>query len=239
MKSGQAIVVHSKLLSFGFVEGGAETVFKALIEVVGPTGTLVFPTYTLNLDSESVYDPATTPAFGVGALGEYVRKLPRVIRSYCPIHSHCAIGPLAEKVVYTDPSKSMGAKSSFAVMKEVNFSLLLLGCNFQEGATFLHHVVSEIGVPYRSWIALQRSYKNKDKRVSKIICPYYGHIDAKRYKNNLSRVQNRMKAGSKLETCDTHFGESFFVRLGDLYDFTSNALKENPYVLVDCEQNNL
>ena len=96
LHKGQAIVVHSKLLSFGRINGGVESVFKALQQVVGDKGTLVFPTYTLNLSSEDVYNPDTTPSYGMGALSEYVRKIPGVLRSNCPMHNHCALGPLAE-----------------------------------------------------------------------------------------------------------------------------------------------
>ena len=85
-----------KLLSFGRINGGVESVFKALQQVVGDKGTLVFPTYTLNLSSEDVYNPDTTPSYGMGALSEYVRKIPGVLRSNCPMHNHCALGPLAE-----------------------------------------------------------------------------------------------------------------------------------------------
>ena len=45
--AGDRLVVHARLISFGQIEGGAATVFAALMEAIGPQGTLVVPTYTL------------------------------------------------------------------------------------------------------------------------------------------------------------------------------------------------
>ena len=95
----QSVVVHSKLLSFGRIEDGIQTVYQAIRNVIGPLGTVAFPAYTLNLKSDEVYDPVTTPSHAVGALSEYVRTLPNAIRSDCPMHGHLAIGQLAEQVI--------------------------------------------------------------------------------------------------------------------------------------------
>jgi len=44
--AGDHVVVHSRLSSFGYVEGGADAVMDALEEVLTPQGTLVMPTYS-------------------------------------------------------------------------------------------------------------------------------------------------------------------------------------------------
>lgn len=232
LHKGQAIVVHSKLLSFGRINGGVESVFKALQQVVGDKGTLVFPTYTLNLSSEDVYNPDTTPSYGMGVLSEYVRKIPGVLRSNCPTHSHCALGPLAEKVVTANPEKPLGIGSSFAVMREAGFYLLLLGCDFQEGATFVHHVEFEVGVPYRSWLKLSRIRQDSSGRLIKMICRYYGHKDSECYRNSLHDVQIEMEKSNTMNTITAPLGISFFMSLEGLYKSTSKMLKENPYTLV-------
>ena len=235
---GQAVVVHSKLLSFGRIEGGVESVFKALQQVVGPKGTLVFPTYTLHLSSEDIYNPDTTPAYRMGVLSEYVRKIPGVSRSNCPMHSHCALGPLAEKVVKANPEQSLGPGSSFAVMRETGFYLLLLGCDFQEGATFVHHIESEVGVPYRSWLKLPRIRQDRSGRRIKMICQYYGHKNSGHYKNSLHNLQIEMEKSNVMNVIAAPLGRSFFMSLEDLYVSTSKMLKESPYALVtECSIN--
>ena len=41
VKTGMEVMVHSSLASMGAVRGGAETVVAALLEAIGPTGTLL------------------------------------------------------------------------------------------------------------------------------------------------------------------------------------------------------
>jgi hypothetical protein len=41
------VLVHSAMRTLGYVEGGANTVVAALLEVLGTRGTLVAPTFTL------------------------------------------------------------------------------------------------------------------------------------------------------------------------------------------------
>lgn len=48
VKSGDEIEVHSSLSSFGFVEGGAETVISALKEAVGKNGSIFMPALRLS-----------------------------------------------------------------------------------------------------------------------------------------------------------------------------------------------
>jgi len=48
LKEGDMVGVHSSLSSFGYVEGGVDAVFDALLEVVGEEGTVVMPTYSAN-----------------------------------------------------------------------------------------------------------------------------------------------------------------------------------------------
>ena len=45
LEPGAAVEVHSSLSSIGFVEGGAQTVINALMEVVGETGAIVMSAY--------------------------------------------------------------------------------------------------------------------------------------------------------------------------------------------------
>jgi aminoglycoside N3'-acetyltransferase len=46
LQSGDQVVVHSSFKSIGPVEGGPVAVVEALLAVLGPSGTLVLPTFT-------------------------------------------------------------------------------------------------------------------------------------------------------------------------------------------------
>ena len=44
LQEGDLCIVHSSLKSFGYVDGGAQTVIDAFEEVLGKEGTLAMPT---------------------------------------------------------------------------------------------------------------------------------------------------------------------------------------------------
>jgi len=99
LKPGALVMVHSSLSSFGYVEGGAETVINALLETVGPEGTVMVPTYSINrrrLDTGEEeflpYDAEKTPVW-TGTIPETFRKRTEAIRSANSTHSLAAIGP--------------------------------------------------------------------------------------------------------------------------------------------------
>jgi aminoglycoside 3-N-acetyltransferase len=93
---GALLQVHSSLSRLGYVEGGAETVVDALLEVVGPSGTVMVPTF--NHGAAEVYDWRTTPSVS-GAVTEALRRRPEARRSIHPTHPYAAIGPLAEALM--------------------------------------------------------------------------------------------------------------------------------------------
>ena len=86
LRAGQTVLAHTRMSALGWVVGGAQAVIQALLQVLGPTGTLMMPTQTWrNLDPSSgahgqvpeawwptirahwpAYDPATTPSISLG-----------------------------------------------------------------------------------------------------------------------------------------------------------------------------
>src|SRR5215216_7553101 len=46
VRPGSVLLVHSSLSSLGWVCGGAQAVVEALLDALGPDGTLVVPTHT-------------------------------------------------------------------------------------------------------------------------------------------------------------------------------------------------
>ena len=102
---GDVLFLHSSLRSLGFVEGGPGTVLTALLEAIGPQGTLIVPTYyqpggtiysTCKIP-DYIFDPAIHGT-DLGALPSAFLKRPDVERSLHPTHSVSAIGPRARFV---------------------------------------------------------------------------------------------------------------------------------------------
>lgn len=170
---GARIAVHSRLTSFGEIEGGAEMIADVLIETIGAEGTVAVPTYLLGAPADETYDPATTPSRRVGLLPEILRRRPGARRSSCPIHNHSAVGADAAIVERPDGRASLGSGSDFEALHAAGFTLVLLGCGYQEGATYLHHLEVLAAVPYRKWIDLRRRVRARDGREIVMDVRYY------------------------------------------------------------------
>ena len=100
LESGAMVQVHSSLSSFGYVEGGPEAVVDAFLEVLGPEGTLMVPTFNHQSrrafdDEHEIFDVHTTRSIN-GAITEAVRLRPEAHRSLHPTHPYAAIGAKAE-----------------------------------------------------------------------------------------------------------------------------------------------
>lgn len=93
---GAVVLVHSSLSSLGWVDGGAEAVVDALLDVVGASGLAAVPTHTWGTVNarQPVFHVALSPSI-VGRISETFRRRPDALRSRHPTHSVAAIGPRA------------------------------------------------------------------------------------------------------------------------------------------------
>jgi aminoglycoside 3-N-acetyltransferase len=96
---GDTLFVHSSLKSLGYVEGGAAAVIGALQDAVGPSGTLVLPTYYL--PGGTILGTCQLPdyVFDAKKFGTNMGRLPEaflasdgICRSIHPTHSVSAWG---------------------------------------------------------------------------------------------------------------------------------------------------
>ena len=161
VRAGQTLLVSASLRSIGWVDGGAGTVVGALLDVLGPDGTLVVPTGTSdNSDTSRVYldriagmterqaaefratmpafDRDTTPSTGMGRIAEAVRTHPDAIRSSHPQSSFAALGRLAAELMQGHQlTCHLGEESPLGNMYCLDASVLLLGVDFRS-CTALH-----------------------------------------------------------------------------------------------------
>lgn len=158
VKPGQAIMVHTSLSSLGFVCGGAQVLIEALLESVGPEGTIMMPTqswknldpaagvhwqepeqwWQLIRDNWPAYDKAITPTNSMGAVAEMFRKWPGSLRSDHPARSVAANGKYAQYLTENhDLSNIFGEGSPIARLYELDGYVLLIGVGYDKN-TSLH-----------------------------------------------------------------------------------------------------
>lgn len=158
LRPGDVVLTHSSARSLGFVVGGAQAIVQALLDVIGPDGTLVVPAHTSdNCDPASWtnppvprawwpvireqapgFDPSRTPSRWMGIVAETVRTWPDASRSHHPRLSFAALGPQAASITGTHQlDDALGEHSPLGSIYRLDGKVLLLGCG-HDSNTSLH-----------------------------------------------------------------------------------------------------
>jgi len=234
LKKGDKIGVHSSLSSFGVVEGGADTVIDALLEVVGKEGTIVMPTYSTNrvgikLTPEEIaagltwkfkilhYNPSTTPCW-TGIIPETFRKRNGVLRSSHSTHSKAAIGRHAEKIIKNEDPSALGP---WKKLLELDGYILLVGVGLracssmhlaEERVKLPQHLAEKITIPTR----LAEKYPEDKWDVCYGPYPTFAKMEKPLLKNGAMRKTQVGKATIML------------IKLRVLIDLYAERLKKDP-----------
>jgi aminoglycoside 3-N-acetyltransferase len=148
VEQGDVLVVHTSLGSLGWVVGGAAAVVDALLNAVGPTGTVTMPAHSADwsdpagwanppvprawwstiVDSRPAFDPYATPLRGMGAVADNLLLRRNTLRSSHPLYSHMACGAQAGLVVQSHPlDDGFGDGSPLGRLYELDAKVVLLG----------------------------------------------------------------------------------------------------------------
>ncbi|MET7363125.1 AAC(3) family N-acetyltransferase [Streptomyces sp. NPDC005562] len=157
VRPGETLLAHTSLSALGWVSGGAVAVVQALLDALGPDGTLVVPAHTGDNSEPSAwrnppvpaqwwpvlraslpaYDPLTYPSFGVGVVPEAVRTWPGALRSANPQTSFAALGPAAATITAGHARDCrLGERSPLARLEEAGARVLLLGAGYDACTAF-------------------------------------------------------------------------------------------------------
>ncbi|MEI7635418.1 MAG: AAC(3) family N-acetyltransferase [bacterium] len=150
LRRGGVVLAHSSLRSLGKLPDRAETVVQALIDALGPSGTLLMPalSYLHVGPDQPAFDVLRTPS-NVGALPEYFRTRNGSLRSLHPTHSVCAVGPdscafLGKHHLDNTPC---GPHSPFRLLRDAGGQILFIGCGLTPN-TSMHGVEELVEPPY-------------------------------------------------------------------------------------------
>jgi len=146
--SGDTLEVHTALSKFGHVEGGAKTVVDALMEVVGPNGTIVMSAYPISkgrpltesdivkgitYKAEHLPEDSTEPT-NVGAVVDEFKRRSGVILGI-GIHRGAAWGKDAEL-----------NSLNYEHLLKIRGKVLLMGVGINNCSS-MHIPVEKIGLP--------------------------------------------------------------------------------------------
>ncbi|HBY4973092.1 TPA: aminoglycoside 3-N-acetyltransferase [Klebsiella pneumoniae] len=182
VEKGNLLMLHASLKAIGPVEGGAETIVRALRSAVGPSGTLMgYASWdrspyeeTLNgvqLDDEvraswPPFNPATADIYcGFGLLNRFLVQAPGARRSPHPDASMVAIGPLAANLIEPhELGHAFGQGSPIERFVRWAGKVLLLGAPL-DSVTVLHYAEAVADIPNKRRVTYEMPIAGSDGEV--------------------------------------------------------------------------
>lgn len=174
LKKGDHVAVGVSFKSLGRVQGGPDGFIDALLEAVGPEGTLMVNTYTeffylteIRLGwTDYIYDNKETKC-NTGIVAEKLRLRDDAIRSRHPAMSNAAIGKHAHFFL-DDHDETADSFLPYSKLVEVNGKYLAIGIG-DNLKGFRHHAQQQAGllsiVPWKRAV----QYKDRQGRINTFI----------------------------------------------------------------------
>ena len=176
-------MVHCRMSALGHVVGGAESVVRALLDALGPEGTLVAYTGWQDAppdDLDALYEearqaylegqPAYDPHVALsrrdhGRVPEALRTWPGARHSGHPEAGVAAVGPLAEAVTVEHPyDDAYGAGTPYARLVELGGRVAVLGAPLGS-VTLVHHAEAVAEVPNKRRVSYRYPVLEGGERV--------------------------------------------------------------------------
>jgi aminopeptidase-like protein/aminoglycoside N3'-acetyltransferase len=226
---GDSVFFHVGLDAIGrpdgcsTVEQTCALLLEALREAVGPTGTILLPTYSFSFCRQEVFDLETTaadegPWSPFHPFLEFFRRQPGVVRSRDPILSVAALGPRAGALLSNLPETCFGPGSVHARLLEAGGKICAIGAPLEE-MTFRHHVEEIARVPFRfkklfTGVIRQGGVERKQGWVYNVrILADNGYPDGR-------RLEAKARATGVCRAAPLGRGEVLAVRCRDFFDLT-------------------
>lgn len=232
LNAGDTVFVHSSLSSFGYVEGGAQTVVQAFLNVLSPTGTLSVPIFNRYFfeGPDQVWDRHNTPSL-MGRITETVRIWPGAYRSAHAIHPAAAVGAHAKDIADRDHETDFDENSSFQRLIDHDAYIALLGVTYQN-CTHIHVIEERLEVPYRHWITYTGTVIDGDTHTHKT----YRFL--KRYPgvtNDFMPIGESLESAGHVKTHTIGNSTLRLFKARDLITLGMNHVRKDPLFLISID----
>ena len=182
IRAGDVVMVHAAMSKVGRCLNGPDAFIRALLDAVGPTGTILAYTdwhgaYDELLDEQNrvsfewrehipPFDPTASRAIrDNGVLAELIRTTPGAMRSGNPGASIAALGAAAEWLAADHPlDYGCGAGSQLAKLVAAGGKVMILGAPL-DTMTLLHHAEHLSPASQTSGGAATRRLRDARRRV--------------------------------------------------------------------------
>ena len=237
VEEGDTLLVHSSYKSLGEVDGGPQTVIRALEAVLGDEGTLIMPTFNFDFNKGVPWDVRKTRS-KMGALTEVVRVDSRAKRVFHPFYSFAILGKHAGMLGSLRYKSSYERNSVFGKLRDLDGKIMVIGLSYNDSMTFFHHIEQMEGVDYRFLKqftgevtdetgntytdTFEMLVRDIDKGVMTMVDPMGALME------QAGIVRIRKIGGADVKLMKAH----------EVYEFTAREMKRDPHLLyyLDKEQ---
>ncbi len=229
---GDTLLVHSSYKSLGPVDGGPQTVIRALEAALGTDneGTLIMPTFNFDFTKGKPWDVRTTPS-KMGVLTELVRTDPRAKRVFHPFYSFAVLGKHAQMLGSLRYKSAYERNSVFGKLRDLDGKIMVIGLSYNNSMTFFHHIEQMEGVDYRFLKqftgevtdengntytdTFEMLVRDVDKGVRTMVDPMGELME----KAGIVKIRKIGEADVKL------------MKANEVYEFTAREMKRDPHLL--------
>lgn len=232
------VFVYADLRTPGMVAGGrdrdafCEAYLSAILDVLGPEGTLVVPTYTTQVarfDIDFELESTPTP---MGLFPEYVRTRPGAVRSVHPLLSLTAYGAGAARVCSDNGASAYGVDSPFARLLEGGAKVMSIGLDRYYSVGVAHHLEAACMLPYcynkllkwRPIVAGQRQER-----------PYFATVRYPEFMSvpyNFHRLAEAVDAAGGIGTAGLGGSQICLSDYRGSFDLGARLLRDDPYLFL-------
>lgn len=182
LEPGQILMLHASVKAIGWVVGGPDVVLQAILDALGPEGTLMMyvgweeaPYLTIALEEGRgeaylrecpTFDPERSRANRKWSiLTEYLRTWPGACRSNHPEASVATVGAKAKWITENHPlNYPYGPGSPYAKLCQARGKVLLLGAPLNT-LTILHHAEMLAHIPNKRIVRYKMPVLREGERV--------------------------------------------------------------------------
>ena len=232
---GDTLLVHSSYKSLGEVEGGPQTVIRALEAALGTEGTLIMRTFNFDFNKGVPWDVRKTRS-KMAALTEVVRMNPRAKRVFHPFYSFAILGKHAEMLGSLRYKSAYERNSVFGKLRELDGKIMVIGLSYNNSMTFFHHIEQMEGMEYR--FLKQFTGEVTDENGNTYIDTFemlVRDID-KGVMTMVDPMGALMEQAGIVRICKIGEADVKLMKANEVYEFTAREMKRDPHLLYYIEQ---
>ncbi|GAB4459852.1 MAG: hypothetical protein Kow0070_15320 [Anaerolineales bacterium] len=232
VEEGDTLLVHSSYKSLGPVDGGPQTVIRALEAALGTDrdGTLIMPTFNFGFNKGEPWDVRTTPS-KMGVLTELVRTDPRAKRVFHPFYSFAVLGKHAEMLGSLRYKSAYERNSVFGKLRDLDGKIMIIGLSYTNSMTFFHHIEQMEGVDYRylkqftgqvtdeNGVTYTDTFEMLVRDIDKGVVTEVNPMGELMEKAGIVKIRKIGEADVKL------------MKANEVYAFTAREMKRDPHLL--------